>query len=304
MPFYIFFLCRYCDRCFRRTHARGRKSQHTTISWEEAQTPWEEFWDEDEGRTVYYNTKTRERTFEKPAALLWGKEKMAWQEEHNTAVEEAKAAAEEIAEMQRQMAEMQDKMAGMQKRRPGMIWGALKKAAKAVAPSLAIDKEAKEAQEKEDEAFLERYDHTKDGGSPGDAARARSLRQKRRKKDGLNRKKQSLFRKALGDPKTLLTNTRGLLKEHKNEQAGLDERYLRKMLIGRTDAANDKSLSKTQRKDAELAAYESQMSSYLAKARAEGREMEFKREVKAVKEMRKEEEAKMKEAQRKASRFR
>merc|ERR1712118_462775 len=157
-------------------------------------------------------------------------------------------------------------MATMSKRRPGMLWGALKKAAKVVAPSIAIDKEAREAKEKEDEDFLETYDHTKAGGSPGDAARARMLRKKKRKKDGLNRQKKSLLRKALGNPKTLLTNARGLLKEHKNEQAGLDERYLRKMLIGR--------------KDAELAAYESQMSSYLAKARAEGREMEFKREVK------------------------
>jgi hypothetical protein len=252
---------------------------------------------------VYYNTKTRERTFEKPAALLWGKERMAWQEAHNTAVDDAREAAEEMAEMQRQMAEMQDKMAGMSKRRPGMIWGVLKKAAKAVAPSLAIDKEAREAADKADEDFLDNYDHTKDGGSPGDAARARMLRKKKRKKDGLARQKKSLLFKALGDPKTLLTNTRGMLKEHKNEQAGLDERYLRKMLIGRKDAANDKSLSSTQRKDAELAAYESQMSSYLAKARAEGREMEFKREVKAVKEMRKEEEDRVKEAKRKASRF-
>ena len=30
----------YCSRCYKRTHARGRKAQHTTITWEEAQTPW------------------------------------------------------------------------------------------------------------------------------------------------------------------------------------------------------------------------------------------------------------------------
>ena len=101
----------------------GASVQHTTISWEEAQTPWEEFWDEDEGRTVYYNTKTRERTLKTSCATL-ETERMAWQEAHNTAVEEAKAAAEEMAEV-RQMAEMQDKWL-MSKRRPGMLWGALK----------------------------------------------------------------------------------------------------------------------------------------------------------------------------------
>ena len=294
----------YCDRCYRRTHARGRKSQHTTITWEEAQTPWEEFWDPDEGRMVYFNSKTRERTFEKPAALLWGKEKMAWQEQHNDAVGEAKEAQDAMREMQRQMAEMQDKMAGMQKRRPGMVWGMLKKAAKVVAPSLAIDKDAREQRDKEDEEFLENYDHTKDGGSPGDAARARALRKKKRMKEGTNRTKQSLLKKALKNPKGLLGNPKGFLKEQRNEQSGLDERYLRKMLIGRQEVANDSNMSSDQRKDAELAAYESSMMSYLAKARAEGREMEFKQEVKNVKQMRVDEAEKIKAANKKKSRFR
>jgi hypothetical protein len=292
----------YCTRCYKRTHARGRKAQHTTITWEEAQTPWEEFFDEDEGRTVYYNSKTRERTFVKPAALLWGKEKMAWQEEHNEGVERAKEAAEQMAEMQRQMAEMQDKMAGMQKKRPGMIWGMLKKAAKAVAPSLAIDEAAREEQEKADEDFLANYDHTK-SLSPGDAARARKLRQKKRKKEGTTRQKKSLLMKALKNPKGALGNPLGFLKEGENEQQGLDEKYLRKMLIGRTDAASDPNLSPEKRKDAELAAYESSMMSYLAKARAEGREVEFKNEVKKVKEMRMEEIKKDKTAKKKKSRF-
>ena len=293
----------YCNRCFRRTHARGRKSQHTTITWEEAQTPWEEFFDEDEGRTVYYNAKTRERTFEKPAALLWGKEKMAWQEEHNDAVGEAKEAAAEMADMQRQMAEMQDKMAGMSKKKPSMVWGMLKKAAKAVAPSLAIDDEAREAQQKADDDFLANYDHTA-AGEPGDAARARALRKKKRTTDGTTRKKQSLLMKALKNPTAALGNPLGFAKEGKNEQSGLDEKYLRRMLIGRQDAANDPNLSPEKRKDAELAAYESSMMSYLAKARAEGREVEFKNEVKKVKEMRMDELAKEQAAKKKKGRFR
>ena len=261
----------YCTRCFKRTHARGRKAQHTTVTWEEAQTPWEEFFDEDEGRTVYYNTKTRERTFVKPAALLWGKEKMAWQEEHNEGVEAAKEAAEQMADMQRQMSQMQDQMATMSKKKPGFIWGALKKAAKAIAPSLALDEAAREEKQKEDDDFLANYDHTTNS-SPGDAARARILRQKKRNKDGTTRKKQSLLMKALKNPTGAMSNPFGFLKEAGNEQSGLDEKYLRKMLIGRVDAMNDPNLSPDKRKDAELAAYESSMMSYLAKARAEGRE--------------------------------
>ena len=292
----------YCSRCYRRTHARGRKAQHTTITWEEAQTPWEEFFDEDEGRTVYYNAKTRERTFEKPAALLWGKEKMAWQEEHNEGVENAKAAADEMAEMQRQMAAMQDQMATMSKKKPSMVWGLLKKAAKVVAPSMAIDAEAREAAEKADEEFLENYDHTKNS-SPGDAARARALRNKRRNKEGTNRKKQSLLMKALKNPSGALGNPLGFVKEGKNEQKGLDEKYLRKMLIGRQDAANDPNLSPDKRKDAELAAYESSMMSYLAQARAQGRESEFKNEVKKVKDMRMSELEAAKAAKKKKGRF-
>ena len=93
-------------------------------------------------------------------------------------------------------------------------------------------------------------------------------------------------------------------REQRNEQSGLDERYLRKMLIGRQEVANDSNMSSDQRKDAELAAYESSMMSYLAQARADGREMEFKQEVKNVKQMRVDEAAKIKAEKKKKSRFR
>ena len=75
------------------------------------------------------------------------------------------------------------------------------------------------------------------------------------------------------------------------------------MLIGRQDAANDPNLSPEKRKDAELAAYESSMMSYLAQARAQGRETEFKNEVKKVKDMRMSELEAAKAAKKKKGRF-
>ncbi len=294
----------YCQRCFKRTHKSGRRSQHTTITWEEAQSPWEEFWDADEGRTVYYNTKTRERTFEKPVALMWGKEKMAWQEQADTSKQEMEEAMVQMEQMRRQMAEMQDKMAGMSKKKPSRIWKAFKKVAKAVAPSIALDKAEKEKREKEDEEFLANYDHTKGGGSPGDAARARRIRNKMRKKAGNKRKTKSLFRKILTGPGSFMKNPRGFLDGHKQDQHGMDEKYLRRMLIGKQKVEVEKGASAEKRKDAELAAYESSMMSYLAKARAEGRESQFRREVKNVKKMREEEIAKEKAEKKKKSKFR
>eukprot|EP00949_MAST-11_sp_MAST-11-sp1_P003793 g3793.t1 len=292
----------YCERCFIRTHKRGKKALHTWRTWEEAQTPWEEFFDEDQQRPIYYNTLTKERTYDKPPALLWGTERMAFLEKEEARRMMNESQDDAMKALQEQILQLQAEKAEALKKKPSRFVRGLKSVAKTLTPSLAVDQEEKE---KEDAEFLAAFEAA--GGvssSPGDARRARLLRKQakeRRKKEGTARKKSSLGRSILKDPKSLM-NPLALVKDKKREQRGLDERYLRKMLKGKTEI--DAGLEGTKRKEAELAAYESSMMAYLAKARKDGREEEFRNEVKLVKEMREKEEQEEKEKKRKKSRFR
>ena len=74
------------------------------------------------------------------------------------------------------------------------------------------------------------------------------------------------------------------MKEHKRDERGLDERYLRKMMVGKKKF--DNLDTEEARKEAEVRAYEAQMMSFLADARAQGRENEYKDEMKKVKDLR------------------
>ena len=270
----------YCDQCFSRTHMKGRKKQHTFTTWEDAQTPWEEFWDEDEKRHIYYNTKTRERRYDKPAALLWGTEKMAWQEKDTTKDDMIKGKEDELAELRKQMAMMEDKMATMSHRKPSVLGKALFSVASKIAPSIAVDEEKQAA---EDNEFLKNFDYT-DTSERGAAKRAREIRKKRRKKKGSKLKKDSILKKVIFKPLTALSSPLAFVKEHKRDERGLDERYLRKMMVGKKKF--DNLDTEEARKEAEVRAYEAQMMSFLADARAQGRENEYKDEMKKVKDLR------------------
>ena len=270
----------YCDQCFTRTHAKGRKRQHTFTTWEDSQTPWEEFWDEDEKRYIYYNTKTKERRYDKPAALLWGTEKMAWQEKDSTKDDMLKDKDDELAELRKQMAMMEDKMATMSVKKPSVLGKALFSVASKIAPSIAVDEEK---QAKEDEEFLNNFDYT-NTSDRGAAKRAREIRKKRRKRKGTKVKKDSLLKKAIFKPLTAIASPLSFVKEHQRDSRGLDERYLRKMMVGKKKF--DNLDTEEARKEAEVRAYEAQMMSFLADARANGRENEYKDEMKKVKELR------------------
>ncbi len=270
----------YCEHCFKRLHAKGRKAVHTFTTWEDFQTPWEEFWDEDEQRHIYYNTKTKERRFDKPAALLWGTEKMAWQEQNDNKDGLLEEKDSELAQLRKKMAMMEDQMATMSVKKPSMLGKALFSVASKIAPSLAVDEEQKKA---EDDAFLENFDYTSIH-ERGAAARAREIRKRRRKEKGTKLKKTNILKKAIFSPMAALGSPVSFLKEHKRDNRGLDERYLRKMMVGKKKFENLDT--EEARKEAEVRAYEAQMMSFLADARENGRENEYKDEMKKVKELR------------------
>ena len=68
----------YCERCFIRTHKRGKKAYLADVG--RGADAVGGVFDEDQQRPIYYNTLTKERTYDKPPALLWGTERMAFLE--------------------------------------------------------------------------------------------------------------------------------------------------------------------------------------------------------------------------------
>ena len=64
------------------------------------------------------------------------------------------------------------------------------------------------------------------------------------------------------------------MKEHKRDERGLDERYLRKMMVGKKKF--DNLDTEEARKEAEVRAYEAQMMSFLADARHKDEKMNIK----------------------------
>ena len=270
----------YCEHCFKRLHAKGRKAVHTSTTWEDFKTPWEEFWDEDQQRHIYYNTVTKERKYDKPAALLWGTEKMAWQEQDTSKDEALAEKDDELAQLKKQMAMMEDQMANMSVKKKSLLGSALLSVASKIAPSIAVDEEQ---QRKEDDAFLENFDYTSIHDK-GAAQRAREIRKKRRAAKGTKLKKSGILKKALFSPLTAITSPLQFSKEHERDTRGLDERYLRKMMVGKKKF--DNLDTEEAKKEAEVRAYEAQMMSFLADAREKGREDEYKNEMLKVKELR------------------
>ena len=205
---------------------------------------------------------------------------MAWQEKDSTKDDMLKDKNDELAELRKQMAMMEDKMATMSVKKPSVLGKALFSVASKIAPSIAVDEEK---QAKEDEEFLNNFDYT-NTSDRGAAKRAREIRKKRRKRKGTKVKKDSLLKKAIFKPLTAIASPLSFVKEHQRDSRGLDERYLRKMMVGKKKF--DNLDTEEARKEAEVRAYEAQMMSFLADARANGRENEYKDEMKKVKELR------------------
>lgn len=67
----------FCDLCFIKTHERGKKQQHTWISWSSfAQVgDWLEIFDDKAQATIFFNIETKESTTKQPFILKTGAER-------------------------------------------------------------------------------------------------------------------------------------------------------------------------------------------------------------------------------------
>ncbi len=66
----------YCVPCFDASHFKGKKKDHTRREWGKAGegSGWEELFDDETRKYVYFNSISKETTYEKPVELMWGKE--------------------------------------------------------------------------------------------------------------------------------------------------------------------------------------------------------------------------------------
>lgn len=67
----------FCDSCFTKAHERGKKQQHTWISWSSfAQVgDWLEIFDDKAQATIFFNIETKESTTKQPFILKTGAER-------------------------------------------------------------------------------------------------------------------------------------------------------------------------------------------------------------------------------------
>ena len=90
----------YCKKCFEADHSRGNRADHTWTAWKKLATgkDWVEINDEESGRVLYFNVKTRQTTEKKPVGLMSGKER-ASQKKKQAAEREMKIRLEKEAEL-------------------------------------------------------------------------------------------------------------------------------------------------------------------------------------------------------------
>jgi hypothetical protein len=101
----------YCKKCFEAEHSRGNRADHTWTPWKKlaAGRDWVEINDEESGRILYFNVKTRQTTDKKPVGLMSGKER-ASQKKRQAAEREMKIRLEkeaELIELRRKVEEME-----------------------------------------------------------------------------------------------------------------------------------------------------------------------------------------------------
>jgi hypothetical protein len=90
----------YCAKCFDADHNKGYRSEHTWTSWKKlnAGKDWVEIVDDESGRVLYFNIKTRQTTEKKPLGLMSGKER-ANTKKRQAAEREMKVRLEKEAEL-------------------------------------------------------------------------------------------------------------------------------------------------------------------------------------------------------------
>ena len=126
--------------------------QHTYQTWGQAQTDWEEFWDESKNKYVYYNPVTKESSENKPVELLWGKEKQTYLD-NKAEVEKEKWEKSELKRLQDRVAVLEMQNKELSNVKPGFMdrmKGRARKLSQKVLPGVLLDKLADD-DEKDDE---------------------------------------------------------------------------------------------------------------------------------------------------------
>ena len=102
----------YCDACYKRSHAKGKKAEHTWTPWEdlEKREDWVEVWDENAQAPFWYNVITRASEWEKPLLLMEGQERFDFlkkKEQESKAYQAVKLKDQEMLKLREQVDAME-----------------------------------------------------------------------------------------------------------------------------------------------------------------------------------------------------
>ena len=245
----------YCDACYRRTHAKGRRAQHTYQTWGAAQTDWEEFWDESKNKYVYYNPVTKASSEEKPVELLWGKEKQMYleakekEEKEKWEKSELKRLQDKVAVLEMQNKELSVRKPGFMAKMGGKALSGAKsgfrRASQAIAPSL-FDEDGNRKKKKKkkkgdgEEDSEEDSDEDSDDEDDEEAQLRKQARERKRRMLRLVKPNSTLVGEIKKNPKAFASNPVRFTKDFTYLKREQDARYLRKMMIGKEKDADDR----------------------------------------------------------------
>lgn len=103
----------FCEQCFPKAHEKGKKQQHTWISWERFSQvgDWLEIFDEKANATIFFNIESKESTTKQPFVLKSGAERhqLQFQEREQLQKRKELELASEIIKLKEQLKEMQEK---------------------------------------------------------------------------------------------------------------------------------------------------------------------------------------------------
>ena len=282
----------FCDDCYDKTHSKGLRSKHTWQPFASARTGWEEFFDEEEGRYVYFNIRTKETTYEKPPELMFGAEKDAYLKREAEASrrrqleEKVIQIRNELESLQREK-ELTAEAQNAEKKRKKNLRRRSKfnKFAQMVAPSLALDDEEAGNRDAGDE----------DSDEDDDPEVRKRARRRRRKLRAKKKKGASLFGAMMSNPASALLNPSKFRKNFVEQKKEKELFYMRKMMLSKDERQKieNQAQRSVQKKEK---AREKALEAELAELRQKGRE----EHAQAVKEEAEQREAKMLEASPKA----
>ena len=154
----------FCDVCFDNLHSKGLRKKHTWTAYNDTglASGWQEYWDEDEKKYIYFNTKTKERQTTKPIELMALAERQDVERMQREEMQKEKMESD-IAALRRKLDEMNEKrkealsqvkVLELEKEKRQKVRTALKKGIRSIKTKFMLGNKRRKAEDEIEEEFL------------------------------------------------------------------------------------------------------------------------------------------------------